>query len=423
MEQVNINEFHQDLRNFNKGTAAGAKLLDKSFNDLRAGRSILVDKDGNIIAGNKSAEAAKKNGITDVIVVKTDSTKLVAVKRTDVDINSPRGRALAFADNRTAQVNLSWDEVQLKSVGAELEEFHTEDWGFQPLATAEDTAEDEEALKRKKEEFEERMRAGEITEDDEEYKAFCDKFQRKHTTDDCYTPEVVYNAVADWVANTYGLQKSRFKRPFYPGGDYQKDSYSPDDIVVDNPPFSITAEILTWYLEHHIRFFLFAPHLTAMSSSSKATVIGVGVSITYANGAEVNTSFLTNLEPHNVRLRSAPTLYAAVREANKLVTQKKSMPSYSYPDNIITMTLLAKLSRCAVDFVVHDDESINVSQLDSQRESGKTIFGKAYLCTDEVAARRRAAEAEAVREEDQSIVWELSERELEEIAKLVHRAP
>lgn len=269
------------------------------------------------------------------------------------------------------------------------------------------------------------MRAGEITEDDEEYKAFCDKFQRKHTTDDCYTPEVVYNAVADWVANTYGLQKSRFKRPFYPGGDYQKDSYSPDDIVVDNPPFSIMAEILTWYLEHHVRFFLFAPHLTAMSSSSssKATVIGVGVGITYANGAEVNTSFLTNLEPHNVRLRSAPTLYAAVREANKLATQKKSLPSYSYPDNIITMTLLAKLSRCAVDFVVHDDESINVSQLDSQRESGKAIFGKAYLCTDEVAARRRAAEAEAVREEDQSIMWKLSEREQEEIAKLVHRAP
>lgn len=87
MEQVNINEFHQDLRNFNKGTEVGAKLLDKSFNDLGAGRSILVDKDGNIIAGNKSAEAAKNNGITDVIVVETDGTKLVAVKRTDVDIN------------------------------------------------------------------------------------------------------------------------------------------------------------------------------------------------------------------------------------------------------------------------------------------------------------------------------------------------
>ena len=79
----------------------------------------------------------------------------------------------------------------------------------------------------------------------------------------------------------------------------------------------------------------------------------------------------------NVRLRSAPSLYRAVYEANKQVANKKIFPRYEYPDNIVTMNLLEKLSRGGVNFVVYDDESINVAQLDSQKESGKALYGKA----------------------------------------------
>ena len=53
----------------------------------------------------------------------------------------------------------------------------------------------------------------------EDYDGFVEKFKPKKTTDDCYTPEIVYNAIADWVANEYNLDKSVFVRPFYPGGD------------------------------------------------------------------------------------------------------------------------------------------------------------------------------------------------------------
>lgn len=64
MEQtIDINELKQDNHNFNKGTEAGGKLMEKSFRELGAGRSILVDKNGRIIAGNKSQVAAKKAGI------------------------------------------------------------------------------------------------------------------------------------------------------------------------------------------------------------------------------------------------------------------------------------------------------------------------------------------------------------------------
>ena len=62
--------------------------MERSLNELGAGRSILIDKNDNIIAGNKTQEAAIKAGITKVRVVETTGDELVAVKRTDVDIDS-----------------------------------------------------------------------------------------------------------------------------------------------------------------------------------------------------------------------------------------------------------------------------------------------------------------------------------------------
>ena len=70
------------------------------------------------------------------------------------------------------------------------------------------------------------------------YEAFVEKFKPKLTTDDCYTPAIVYDAVANWVQNEYDLDKYEFCRPFYPGGDYENYNYK-NKIVVDNPPFSI----------------------------------------------------------------------------------------------------------------------------------------------------------------------------------------
>lgn len=60
---------------------------------------------------------------------------------------------------------------------------------------------------------------------DETYTEFVEKFKPKLTTDDCYTPQIVYDAVADWVAAEYKLDRSRFVRPFYPGEDYEAFDY------------------------------------------------------------------------------------------------------------------------------------------------------------------------------------------------------
>jgi len=131
METVNIEELVQDQHNFNKGTEEGARLMEKSFTELGAGRSILIDKDGHIIAGNKSQKAAMAAGIKKVRVIESDGTELIAVKRTDISIDSKEGRELALADNLTTQVNLAWDNVELASVAAE-QGIDLPDWGLDP---------------------------------------------------------------------------------------------------------------------------------------------------------------------------------------------------------------------------------------------------------------------------------------------------
>lgn len=109
-----VTDLLPDERNANKGTARGMSELDKSLRQNGAGRSILIDKAGRIIAGNKTAERAADIGLSEVIVVQTDGTKLVAVQRTDLDLEAdPRARELAYADNRVAQLDLEWDIEQL----------------------------------------------------------------------------------------------------------------------------------------------------------------------------------------------------------------------------------------------------------------------------------------------------------------------
>lgn len=126
-DTINIEDLKQDSKNFNKGTYEGETLVRKSIERLKAGRSILIDKDNNIIAGNKTAAAAGSLGLK-VKVIETDGTELIAVKRTDLDINSKEGREMALADNRTAQVNLAWDEQNLEEASLQFD-IDPSQWG------------------------------------------------------------------------------------------------------------------------------------------------------------------------------------------------------------------------------------------------------------------------------------------------------
>lgn len=69
----------------------------------------------------------------------------------------------------------------------------------------------------------------------DDYGAFVEKFKPKKTTDDCYTPPQVYEAVRDWACGEYGIDPGKVVRPFYPGGDYERFDYS-DAFLRGLPP-------------------------------------------------------------------------------------------------------------------------------------------------------------------------------------------
>ena len=125
-----LSDLTPDSRNANKGTPRGNQMIEDSLRQYGAGRSILLDKHGAIIAGNKTAENCGAIGMEDVLVVQTDGTRLVAVQRTDLDLADPKTRQLAIADNRSGQVSLDWDADTLKGLvedGVDLAPFWTVD--------------------------------------------------------------------------------------------------------------------------------------------------------------------------------------------------------------------------------------------------------------------------------------------------------
>lgn len=128
VKEAKLEDLIPDDLNANKGTQYGTHLIEKSFSEFGAGRSILLDKNNRIISGNKSTEGASSVGIEDVIIVETDGTKLVAVKRTDIDLDSESGRKLALADNATSKANLDWDAEAIQAITNQWD-IQPEDWG------------------------------------------------------------------------------------------------------------------------------------------------------------------------------------------------------------------------------------------------------------------------------------------------------
>jgi len=259
-----------------------------------------------------------------------------------------------------------------------------------------------------------------------DYEGFVEKFKPKLTTDDCYTPPLVYQAVADWVADNYGVGKERFVRPFYPGGDYENYDYS-DGIVVDNPPFSILSKIINFYIANGIKFFLFAPTLSGLVRYSDfCTALPIGVDITYENGAVIPTSFCTNLEPHEIRMKTAPSLYATVKKANDENRKQstKTLPKYCYPPQLITSAQIYPFNKYGIELTIPRAESERVSRLDAQKHNKKQIFGCGLLLSERLTAEREKAErltAEREKAERLTAEREKAEREKAERYQLSDR--
>jgi hypothetical protein len=123
-----IADLQPDTLNANKGTPRGLQMVEDSLRQYGAGRSILADKQGRIIAGNKTLQSASDIDLP-IRVIETNGKELVVVQRTDLDLNDPKARELGIADNRSSQVGLEWDAeilAQLKDEGVELSGMFTE---------------------------------------------------------------------------------------------------------------------------------------------------------------------------------------------------------------------------------------------------------------------------------------------------------
>ena len=154
IEVVSVDDLIQDDHNFNRGTEQGQQLIERSFRECGAGRSVFIDKDNRLVGGNKAQKGFKAAGKKRVVIVDSDPDTLVAVRRKDVSLDSAEGRRMALLDNLTTQVNLAWDPSEIEAVSSEIDGFDPSDYGFDPSQLVSDpTADPNEADKVKEDNF------------------------------------------------------------------------------------------------------------------------------------------------------------------------------------------------------------------------------------------------------------------------------
>ena len=92
-----INDLKQDHKNARKRTDRSASLIQESLERYGAARSIVIDENDRILAGNGTIEGAKAAGLEDVRVIESDGKEIIAIKRTNLSEDEKVG--LALADN------------------------------------------------------------------------------------------------------------------------------------------------------------------------------------------------------------------------------------------------------------------------------------------------------------------------------------
>ncbi len=115
-----LGDLKPDRKNARKHSPRNTGMIEHSIQTNGFGRSVLLAADGSIIAGNATYEAASAAGLDDVLIVESDGTKVIAVKRTDVEPGSERFHALAIADNRAAEL-AEWDAAVLEELSGEID--------------------------------------------------------------------------------------------------------------------------------------------------------------------------------------------------------------------------------------------------------------------------------------------------------------
>lgn len=188
----------EDLKEYENNPRINNSAVDyisKSIQQFGFRIPIVIDKDNTIVCGHTRYKACKKLDIYKIPCVIIN------------DLTKEQIKAFRLIDNKSSE-QASWD---FKKLELEIKSFEKKDniniKEFNFVSKQDDFFNND--IKQGK--FEEQ-------EDNEEYNDFVNKFKEKHTTDDCYTPTNIYNAVVKFVEKEYKVDKKDFVRPFYPGG-------------------------------------------------------------------------------------------------------------------------------------------------------------------------------------------------------------
>ena len=330
-----------------------------------------------VFGGNLRLKACRENG------VKT-APAVIYFPESDEDRETVKRRAMldngSFGSWDYDALANEWDDLPLVDLGIPAWE-PEQDWQKNGLST-------------------------EGREGAEGYDEFVDKFKPKLTTDDCYTPADVYDIIRNFVDQKVTPLKGRqIVRPFVPGGDYEHFDYPEGCVVLDNPPFSLYAKIVRFYIERGIDFFLFGPSLTLFVSNADACFIVANIPIRYENGAVVSTGFVTNMVP-GIRIWVEHSMRDAVIEAQKDDTA--DLAAYELPDEVVTSARLGKIASRGADLEIRADECRYIHDLDGMKDIGKGLFGGGFLLSSAAAEKARAAAEKA-----RAVPVRLSERERE----------
>ena len=106
-----------DPQNTRKHSQRNLGFIERSLNEIGAARSIVIDEDNRILAGNGTVEAAALAGIDKVRVIEADGNEIIAVRR--VGLTETQKKRLSLYDNRSAEL-ASWDIDLLKILGDEV---------------------------------------------------------------------------------------------------------------------------------------------------------------------------------------------------------------------------------------------------------------------------------------------------------------
>lgn len=123
---MELKDIKFDKKNYRKHSDSNKALIKKSITETGLGRSVVIDSENELIAGNGVVSQLPEG--TPIRVIETDGSELVVVKRTDLKTKDEKRKKLALMDNSASdQVEWDFDNLSADFDLSELPEFGIED--------------------------------------------------------------------------------------------------------------------------------------------------------------------------------------------------------------------------------------------------------------------------------------------------------